>query len=154
MIQTDIEQGLIPFWCGATSGSTSLGVTDPLDEISKICKKYQIWLNVDAAWAGSSYIVPEYRELYAKGIEDADSICLNFSKWMMCGMGSAFFYVADKKFYTGSLGGENENPEYLKNKFTDEHDVIDYKNWQVGLGRRFSSLKIWFLIRNFGVEGL
>ncbi len=153
MVKKDISEGLIPFWCGSTLGSTSLGCNDPIPEVSKICKKYNIFLNVDAAWAGAALVVPELREELGKGLEEADSMAINFGKWNMCGGNSALFYVADKSKYREALLG-GPIPEYLKNQFTNEHDIIDYKDWQIGLGRRFNSLRIWFMMRSVGVEGM
>ena len=153
MVEKDVSDGLIPFWCGTTIGSTSLGCCDPIQEISQICKKHKIYLNVDAAWAGSALVVPEIRETMGKGLDGIDSIAINFGKWNMCGNNSAIYFVADKENYREALLG-GPTPEYLKNKFTNEYDIIDYKDWQIGLGRRFNSLRIWFMIRSIGVEGL
>jgi len=158
MVKQDIQDGLVPFWCGSVIGATSTGSSDPIEALGKICKEHNIWLNVDAAWAGSAFVLPEISQSYRKGLELADSFEVNFGKWMMCGMNSALFYVSDKRIYNESMAGKGvENyiqPEFLQNKFTNEYDLTDYKDWQVGLGRRFSSLKIWALIKNFGVEGI
>lgn len=153
MVEKDISEGLIPFWCGTTLGSTSLGCNDPIPEIAKICNKHKIFCNVDAAWAGAALVVPEIREEMGKGLELVDAISINFGKWNMCGNNSAVYYVADKSNYRSSLLG-GATPQYLKNKFTDEFDITDYKDWQVGLGRRFNSLRFWFMIRSLGVEGM
>ena len=153
MVEKDISEGLIPFWVGTIIGSTSLGCNDPLAEISKVCKKHKIWMNVDAAWAGAALVVPEIREEVGKGLEGADSMAINFGKWNMCGNNSAVFFVADKTNYTQSLLG-GPMPEYLKNQFSGESDIIDYKDWQVGLSRRFNSLRFWYMIRSLGVEGM
>jgi len=113
---------------------------------------------VDAAWAGSGFVVPEIREAYGKGLEGANSIAINFGKWMLSGQTSTLFYVSDKLLYNESFAGKQSqlyiNPEYLKNQFTDDYDVTDYKDWQIGLGRRFNALRFWFMIRNIGQRGL
>jgi len=153
MVEKDISDGLIPFWCGATIGTTPCGSVDPIPEIAEVCKKYGMWLNVDAAWAGGAFVVPELRQEYGAGLEEVDSLTINFAKGTMSGNGSALFFVGDKKVYNESLGGKI-NPEYLKNKFTEENDITDYKDWQLGLGKRFNSLRLWFVIRKYGVEGL
>jgi glutamate/tyrosine decarboxylase-like PLP-dependent enzyme len=153
MVEKDISEGLIPFWCGTTIGSTSLGCNDPIDQIAKICKKHRIFVNVDAAWAGAALIVPEIRAEIGKGLDLVDAIGINFGKWGMCGNNSAVLYVADKNAYRESLLG-GATPQYLKNKYTDEYDIIDYKDWQIGLGRRFNSLRFWYMIRSLGVEGM
>jgi aromatic-L-amino-acid/L-tryptophan decarboxylase len=157
IIENDIEQGLIPFWIGSTIGTTSTGACDNIFELSDLCKKYNIYLTVDCAWAGSYFILDEYKQL-AQSLIGVNSICINFAKVMLSGMSASLFYVDDKFLLTESLSGKNsqlfQNPEYLKNQFSELNDVIDYKDWQIGLGRRFNSLKIWFLIRNYGVEGL
>ena len=154
MVETDINNGLIPFWCGTTLGSTSLGCCDPVLEISKVCKKHGIFINVDAAWAGVALSVPEIREEMGKGLENVDSLVINFGKWGMCGNNSSVFYLANKANYKESLLGGGQLAEYLKNKYTQEFDITDYKDWQIGLGRRFNSLRFWFMIRSIGVEGL
>ena len=153
MVEKDISEGLIPFWCGATLGSTSLGCNDPITELAAVCKKHGIFVNIDAAWAGAALIVPEIREEIGKGLEGADSMAINFGKWNMCGNNSAVFFVADKTNYRKSLLG-GSTPEFLQNKYTNEYDIIDYKDWQVGLGRRFNSLRFWYMIRSVGVEGM
>ncbi len=153
MVEKDISEGLIPFWCGTTLGSTSLGCNDPIAEVAAVCKKHGIFLNVDAAWAGAALVVPEIREEIGKGLEGVDSMAINFGKWNMCGNNSAVFFVADKLNYRESLLG-GPTPEFLKNKFTNEYDIIDYKDWQIGLGRRFNSLRFWYMIRSLGVEGM
>ena len=155
-LEEDVKNGLIPFWFGATFGTTSSCSIDPFVDIIKILKPYNMWINVDAAYAGSALVCPEFRDL-AKGIEDVDSFVVNFAKWNMATMPGALFFVGDRYLYNEAFAGKNAqyhiNPEYLKNKFTNEHDVTDYKDWQIGLGRKFNSLKFWFLIRSQGVEG-
>jgi glutamate/tyrosine decarboxylase-like PLP-dependent enzyme len=156
-IEEDVKNGLIPFWFGATVGSTALCSIDPLIDIIKILQPYNMWINADAAYVGSALVCPEFRDL-VKGLEDVDSIQINFSKWMMSTLPGTLFFVGNKQKYIEAISGKyiefQSNPEYLKNKFTDEFDVIDYKDWQIGLSRKFNSLKFWFLIRSQGIEGL
>ena len=156
-LEEDVKNGLIPFWFGASFGTTSLCSIDPLDEIVEILKPYNMWINLDAAYAGSALVCPEFRPLL-KGVEYVDSIEVNFAKAMMSTMPGSLFFVADRYTYNESLAGKNAqfhiNPEYLKNKFTNEYDVTDYKDWQISLTKRFNSLKFWYMIRSQGVEGL
>ena len=158
LVKEDLSKGLIPFWFGATVGSTPTGARDPLEDIVPICKKYKMWVNVDCAYTGSSFICPEFHEIYTKGLEGVDSLEINFAKKLMAGNNSALFYVADRFAYNEALAGKGTDnhilPEIMRNAYTNEIDVTDYKDWQVGLGRRWNSLRFWFLIRSLGVEGL
>jgi Glutamate decarboxylase and related PLP-dependent proteins len=154
MIEKDKKEGLIPFWCGTTVGATTAGCADPIKEIGQICRENKVWMNIDAAWAGASFVVPEYRDLYLQGSQDYNSIAINFAKWMMSGMSSSMTYFDDKESLNESLIRSDHNAEYLKNRYTDEYDITDYKNWQIGTGKRFHALKFWYIIRTFGIEGL
>ena len=149
-IKKDIKSGLIPFLVVATLGTTSSCAFDPIREIGNICKKYNLWLHIDAAMAGTAAICPEFRYLL-DGIDLADSFCFNPHKWMFTNFDCDCFYVADKQWLIKAL---TITPEYLKNPATASGSVIDYRDWQIQLGRRFRSLKLWFVIRSYGVEGL
>ena len=158
LLEEDLNNKLIPFWFGAALGTTSTCAVDCLDEIVALCEKHKIWVNVDAAFLGSTFVCPEYKKLYGNGLDGVDSLTINFSKLLLSGMNSALFYVSDKLLYNESLSGKSAalyiNPEFLKNQYSNDLDVVDYKDWQIGLGRRFSSLKMWFMIRSHGIEGL
>jgi len=149
-IQEDIKAGLIPFFVCATVGSTSTNAIDPLPEIGKICQKYELWLHIDAAMSGTAAICPEYRYIL-KGVELADSFSFNPHKWMFTNFDCNCFYVADRTVLIKTL---SILPEYLKNQATESGAVIDYRDWHIQLGRRFRSLKLWFVIRHYGVNGL
>lgn len=149
-IKRDIADGLKPFFVCATVGTTSSYAFDPLSEIGKVCKKYNVWLHVDAAMAGTAAICPEHRYIL-NGIEYADSFCFNPHKWMVTNFDCDCFFVSDKKALILAL---SIMPEYLKNQATATGAVIDYRDWQIPLGRRFRSLKLWFVIRHYGIEGL
>lgn len=149
-IAEDRRQGLVPFFVAATVGTTSSNAIDPLPEIGRICRDEGIWLHVDGAMAGTAAICPEFRFIHA-GLENADSYCFNPHKWMFTNFDCDCFYVADRKALINAL---SILPEYLKNKATESGAVIDYRDWQVSLGRRFRSLKLWFVIRHYGIEGL
>lgn len=147
-IRLDVENGLQPFCLVGTVGTTSTTSIDPIDRLVPIAKKYNLWLHVDAAHAGSAAIVPEVRPILS-GIEDADSMVLNPHKWLFVPIDLSVLYTkkpaAIKKAFSIV-------PEYLK---TDEESkVINYMDYGIQLGRKFRSLKLWFLIRYFGVEGL
>ena len=149
-IQKDLAAGLIPFFVCGTIGSTSTNAIDPLPEIGKICRKYDLWLHIDAAMSGTAAICPEYRHLL-NGIELADSFSFNPHKWMFTNFDCNCFFVADRSVLIKTL---SILPEYLKNQATESGAVFDYRDWHIQLGRRFRSLKLWFVIRHYGVEGL
>jgi aromatic-L-amino-acid decarboxylase len=149
-IDRDRQSGKIPFFVAATVGTTSSNGMDPLPEIGKICREHGIWLHVDGAMAGTAALCPEYRWIH-KGLEMADSYCFNPHKWMFTNFDCDCFYVADRKTLIQAL---SILPEYLRNKATESGAVIDYRDWQVPLGRRFRSLKLWLVIRHYGIEGL
>jgi aromatic-L-amino-acid decarboxylase len=149
-IEQDRRAGLIPCFVCATVGTTSSNAIDPLPEIGQICRQQDLWLHVDAAMCGTAAICPEYRYIHA-GTELADSYCFNPHKWMFTNFDCDCFYVADRAALIKTL---SVLPEYLRNKATESGAVIDYRDWQIPLGRRFRSIKLWFVIRHYGVEGL
>jgi len=149
-IQEDRQNGLIPCFVCATVGTTSSNAIDPVPEIGRICRGQNIWLHVDAAMSGTAALCPEFRHIH-NGLEFADSYCFNPHKWMFTNFDCDCFYVADRK---GLIQTLSVLPEYLKNKATETGAVIDYRDWQIPLGRRFRSLKLWFVIRHYGVQGL
>jgi aromatic-L-amino-acid decarboxylase len=149
-IQRDQQAGLIPFFVCGTFGTTSSNAMDPLPEIAFVCQKNNLWFHVDAAMSGTAALCPEFRHLQA-GVENADSYCFNPHKWMFTNFDCDCFFVADRGALTNAL---SILPEYLRNQATESGTVFDYRNWQIPLGRRFRSLKLWFVIRHYGVEGL
>jgi len=149
-IKLDRYAGLVPFFVCATVGTTSSNAMDPLPKIGEICKKEGLWLHVDGAMSGSATICPEYRFII-NGLENADSYCFNPHKWMFTNFDCDCFYVADRTTLIKTL---SVLPQYLKNKATESGAVIDYRDWHVPLGRRFRALKLWFVIRSYGIEGL
>ena len=149
-IAADKAAGKVPCFVSATVGTTSSNGMDPLPEIGAICRAEGIWLHVDAAMAGTAAICPEFRG-FQKGLELADSYCFNPHKWMFTNFDCDCFYVADRGSLIRAL---SVLPEYLRNQATESGAVIDYRDWQIPLGRRFRSLKLWFVIRHYGVEGL
>jgi aromatic-L-amino-acid/L-tryptophan decarboxylase len=149
-IQSDIAAGRTPFFVCATVGTTSSNAMDPVRAIAKICSSHKIWLHVDAAMSGTAALCPEFRWIH-DGLELADSYCFNPHKWMFTNFDCDCFYVADRN---GLIRTMSVLPEYLRNKATESGAVIDYRDWHVQLGRRFRALKLWFVIRHYGIEGL
>ena len=149
-IRQDLKEDLLPFFVCATVGTTSSNAIDPVAEIGPICQREGLWLHVDAAMSGTAALCPEFRHIH-RGLEYADSYCFNPHKWMFTNFDCDCFYVADRSALIRTL---SILPEYLKNRATESGAVIDYRDWQVPLGRRFRALKLWFVVRHYGVEGL
>ncbi|HEV2699933.1 MAG TPA: pyridoxal-dependent decarboxylase [Terriglobales bacterium] len=149
-IAQDRSAGRTPFFVCATVGTTSSNAVDPVPQIGEICREHGIWLHVDAAMSGTAAFCPEFRHIHA-GLEYADSYCFNPHKWMFTNFDCDCFYVADRKALIQTL---SVLPEYLRNKATESGAVIDYRDWQIPLGRRFRSLKLWFVLRHYGIQGL
>lgn len=147
-IEEDLRNGNQPLCIVAGLGTTGSTAIDPLEEISAIAEKYNVWLHIDAAYAGSVLILPEYQYLIS-GIEQADSFVFNPHKWLMTNFDCSAYFVKDK----GALIRTFEIlPEYLKTNQDDQ--VNNYRDWGIPLGRRFRALKLWFVMRNFGVHGM
>ena len=147
-ILADREAGYVPAGIIACTGATGVGACDDLREILPIAQKYGLYSHVDAAWAGAAMICPEYRELW-QGVEEADSVVFNPHKWLGAQFDCSAHFLKDPEPLVKTLAIQ---PEYLK---THGHDgLINYSEWSVPLGRRFRALKIWFLIRSYGLEEL
>jgi aromatic-L-amino-acid decarboxylase len=149
-IEVDKLAGLVPSMVCATVGTTSSNAMDPIPAIGEICRQHNLWLHVDAAMSGTAALCPEFRHLQ-NGVEFADSYNFNPHKWMFTNFDCNCFWVADRRALIQTL---SILPEYLRNQATDSGAVIDYRDWHIQLGRRFRSLKLWFVIRHYGVEGL
>jgi aromatic-L-amino-acid/L-tryptophan decarboxylase len=149
-ISADLAAGRRPCFACATCGTTSSLAFDPLRSIGEICRRHGVWLHVDAALAGTAAICPEFRAMH-DGLELADSYCFNPHKWMFTNFDCSCFFVADRGPLVRALG---IMPEYLKNQATQSGQVLDYRDWQIPLGRRFRALKLWFVLRSFGIEGI
>lgn len=149
-VERDKRAGLLPFLVCATTGTTSSNGMDPLAEIGPVCRQHNLWLHVDAAMSGTAMLCPEFRPLQ-RGIEFADSYCFDPHKWMFTNFDCDCFYVADRKVLIQTL---SVLPEYLRNKASESGEVIDYRDWHIQLGRRFRALKLWFVLRYYGIEGL
>jgi aromatic-L-amino-acid/L-tryptophan decarboxylase len=147
-VEQDVAAGLLPACVVASIGTTSSTAVDPVPTIAAICRRHGIWLHVDAAYAGSAAIVPELRE-YFTGMESADSIVLNPHKWLLTNFDCTAYYVRDRDSLLSTF---SLTPEYLRT--AHDAEVVNYRDWGIQLGRRFRALKLWFVIRSYGVEGL
>jgi aromatic-L-amino-acid decarboxylase len=149
-IAADVDAGVIPVMAVAAVGTTSTCAIDPTAEIGRICQKYGVWMHIDAAFAGVAAICPEYRYVI-DGVELADSFVTNAHKWMLTTFDCSLFWVRDRGALIGAL---SILPEYLRNAATESGDVVDYRDWHPQLGRRFRSIKLWAVLRTYGVEGV
>ena len=147
-IQADIAAGNKPCAVVATVGSTTSTALDPIQNIAEIAHRYSIWLHVDAAMAGSAMILPEMREIW-QGIEKADSLVMNPHKWLGVAFDSSLYYVRDPEHLVRVM---STNPSYLRS--SADAEVKNFRDWGLPLGRRFRALKLWFMIREQGVEQL
>ncbi len=149
-IAADRAAGRTPCAVIATVGTTSSHAIDPLRAVGEICRSEGVWLHVDGAHAGTAAVCPEYRWIH-DGLELADSYCTNPHKWMFTNFDCDAFWVRDRAALVRTL---SVLPEYLRNAATASGEVIDYRDWHIPLGRRFRALKLWFVMRHYGVEGL
>ncbi|KAM7533095.1 hypothetical protein Aperf_G00000126003 [Anoplocephala perfoliata] len=147
-IVEDIAKGNIPFYCAATLGTTSVCSFDRLDEIGPVCEKYNVWLHVDAAYAGSAFICPEMRH-HLRGVEHTSSFAFNPHKWLLTNFDCSIVWYRDVRSVTRAFTTE---AQYLN--YSDLGKMPDYRHWQLSFGRKFRSLKLWFVIRRFGITGL
>lgn len=148
LIRSDLEAGSKPACVVVTLGTTGSTAIDPLKEIADICSRYEIFLHVDAAFAGTALLLPEMRAMI-EGIDQVDSFVFNPHKWMFTNFDCSAFYVKDEELLVRTF---EITPEYLKTP--EDQRVKNYRDWGIPLGRRFRALKLWFVIREFGIEGL
>lgn len=153
MIDADIAVGLTPTFICATLGTTGTGAMDPLAAMGPITTRAGAWLHVDAAWAGSSFICTELREPLA-GVEHAASFNFNPHKWLLTNFDCSCMWLNGRERRAQLIGAMSITPEYLRNQASDTGQVVDYRDWHVPLGRRFRALKLWFVLRMFGAEGM
>ena len=144
----DIESGYKPACVIATIGTTSSTAIDPLPKIGKVCKKFGIWLHIDAAMAGSAAILEEKKHLF-DGSQFFDSLVFNPHKWLLTNFDCSVYFVKNTELLVKAM---SVNPEYLKTSKDDQ--VNNFRDWGIQLGRRFRALKLWFVIRSYGVDGL
>jgi aromatic-L-amino-acid decarboxylase len=151
-IVADLAAGHLPCGIIACVGATGMGACDDIAATATIARKYHLHLHVDAAWAGSAMICEEFRSLWT-GVEQADSLVFNPHKWLGAQFDCSVYFVRDPDALVKTLAIK---PEYLKHTRKDAslEAVINYSEWSVPLGRRFRALKLWFLLRAHGLEGL
>ena len=147
-IRADLAAGHTPAGIIAITGGTGVGASDDLESIAQIAKAHDLYTHLDAAWAGSAMICPEYRAAFWKGVDAYDSIVFNPHKWLGAQFDCSIQFLRDA---TPQLNTLQIEPEYLK---TSGDAVTNYSEWTIPLGRRFRALKLWFLIRSYGLEGL
>lgn len=155
LLRAKIEElrakSLHPYYLTVSIGTTNTCAVDDFASIAAVAKDYpDIWIHCDAAYAGAALVLPEYQHL-SKQMDFVDSFDMNMHKWLLTNFDASCLYVQKRKDLTDAL---SITPAYLKNQFTDSGLVTDYRDWQIPLGRRFRSLKIWFVLRTWGVEGL
>jgi aromatic-L-amino-acid/L-tryptophan decarboxylase len=147
-VTSDLAAGRTPACVVATVGTTSSTAIDPLSAIAAICRRHDIWLHVDAAYAGAAAILPELRHLFG-GVELADSFVFNPHKWLLVNFDCSAYFVRDTATLLRTF---QVSPEYLRT--TQDREVVNFRDWGIQLGRRFRALKLWFVIRSYGTEGL
>ena len=149
-VREDVAAGRRPVLVCATIGTTGTGAVDPVREIAAVCAEYGVWLHVDAAWAGAAAFCPEHRALF-DGAGLADSYSTDGHKWLLTAFDCNLFWTRDTATLTGAL---TVLPEYLRNAASESGAVVDYRDWHLPLGRRFRALKLWTVLRRFGLEGI
>lgn len=149
-VEADVEAGLVPLFLCATVGTTSTTAVDNVEPLAEVANEYGIWIHVDAAYAGSACICPEFRH-YLNGIERVDSFSFSPHKWLLSYLDCCCLWVKQPGLLVKAL---STDPEYLKNKPSESNSVVDFKDWQVGTGRRFKSLRLWMVLRSYGVLNL
>ena len=148
LMAADVAAGLVPAIVVATMGTTASTACDPLRAIGEVAKEYGAWYHIDAAYGGSAAILPEVRPLL-NGVELADSMVTNPHKWLMTNFDCSAYFVRDVAALTRTF---STSPEYLKTEH--DHEVVNFRDWGIPLGRRFRALKLWFVLRNYGADEL
>jgi aromatic-L-amino-acid/L-tryptophan decarboxylase len=149
-IEADLAAGLVPFFCCATAGTTSSMAFDRVPEIAEVCAAAGVWCHLDAAMAGSAAVCPELRWV-TDGVDLVDSWSFNPHKWLFTTFDCTCVWFRDARPVVDAL---SITPVYLRNEQSESGAVIDFRDWQVPLGRRFRALKPWLVMRHYGAEGL
>jgi aromatic-L-amino-acid/L-tryptophan decarboxylase len=152
-LQQCYSDGVEPYYLTLSLGTTSTCAVDDFASIATLRSKYpNLWIHIDAAYAGAALVLPEFQIQYSSSIGAvADSFNFNMHKWLLVNFDASCLFVQNRNHLTRALA---ITPSYLQNTFTDSGLVTDYRDWQIPLGRRFRALKIWFVMRSYGVEGL
>jgi aromatic-L-amino-acid decarboxylase len=144
-------KGLHPYYLTVSIGTTNTCAVDDLEAIAAVARDYpDVWIHCDAAYAGAALVLPEYQHLSAQ-LSFVDSFDMNMHKWLLANFDASALYVQKRTDLTSAL---SVTPAYLRNQYSDSGLVTDYRDWQIPLGRRFRAIKIWFVLRTWGVEGL
>ena len=145
------KEGLEPYFLTASLGTTGTCAVDRFEEIGAVKADYPtMWVHVDAAYAGAALICDEFQH-YSPTFTMADSFNMNMHKWLLVNFDASCLYVQNRNHLTRAL---SITPSYLQNDYTDSGLVTDYRDWQIPLGRRFRALKIWFVMRSYGLDGM
>ena len=150
MLREDVAGGLRPVLVCPTVGTTGTGAVDPVRDVAEAAREHGAWVHVDAAWAGVAALCPEFRWL-VDGAELADSFCTDAHKWLLTAFDASLLWVRDARALPDAL---SITPEYLRNPASESGAVVDYRDWQVPLGRRFRALKLWAVLHGHGLDGL
>ncbi|KUL84149.1 hypothetical protein ZTR_07185 [Talaromyces verruculosus] len=149
------EEGLVPFFITFTMGTTNTCAVDRFAELKAVLNEKEswrrIWVHIDAAYAGAALVVDEYQHIAQNFAEGVDSFNMNMHKWLLVNFDASCLFVRNRTDLTNAL---DITPTYLRNPYSETGTVIDYRNWQISLGRRFRSLKIWFVMRSYGLNGM
>lgn len=149
-LEEDLAKGLIPIICIATLGTTGTCAYDDIESLGKICNQHDIWLHVDAAYAGAAFALDEFSDL-RNGLEMVDSLNFNLHKFLMVNFDCSAMWLKDANKVVDSF---NVDRIYLKHKYEGQTQIPDFRHWQIPLGRRFRALKVWITFRTIGAEGL
>jgi aromatic-L-amino-acid/L-tryptophan decarboxylase len=149
-LRADVAAGLRPVLVCPTVGTTGTGVVDPVRAVAEVSREHGMWVHVDAAWAGVAALCPECRYLL-DGAELVDSVCTDAHKWLLTAFDASLLWVRDGAALPAAL---SITPEYLRNAASESGAVVDYRDWQVPLGRRFRALKLWAVVHGTGLSGL
>ena len=150
MLGDDAAAGLLPTLMCPTVGTTGTGSVDPVAAVARVARAHDVWVHVDAAWAGVAALCPELRWV-VDGADLVDSFCTDAHKWLFTAFDASFLWVRDGRALPTALA---ITPEYLRNAATESGLVVDYRDWQVPLGRRMRALKLWTVVHAVGLEGL
>jgi aromatic-L-amino-acid/L-tryptophan decarboxylase len=151
LLADDIDDGWTPLFVQAAVGTTSTGAIDDVQAIAEALDGVGAWLHVDAAWAGVAAVCPELRDGILAGTHLASSIVTNPHKWLLTTFDCSVLWVQDRSWLTDAL---SITPEYLRNPASESGAVVDYRDWHPQLGRRFRAMKLWAVLRTYGLEGI
>ncbi|KAK1613641.1 hypothetical protein QYE76_019158 [Lolium multiflorum] len=150
-MKADVEAGLVPLFLCATVGTTKTAAVDPIGELCAVAAAHDVWVHVDAAYAGSALVCPEFRHVI-DGAEAVDSFSMNAHKWLLVSNDCCAMWVKKPRTLIAALAVEQE--VIMTDRASEGHDVVDYMDWNINLTRRFRALKLWLVLRCYGTDGL